>query len=207
VDSSSSLSFESSSSDAKSITLEFSGGQFGDLFSFLPVARTGGNQNVKGAQGYKMSSELAARVVEVDASGKVRLEGSRTVSLQGKEERLSISGWLDPNALGAERQVSFSRLADSRMSFRTFLDPASVTLSAADIEEVVVALGQPAAVAPGPAAAAGPAPGQGAIVGGAAGGAAGQAQTAPATSYSLTNDKKIELFLRYVNRLVDILFQ
>ena len=206
VDSTSSLSFEASSNDNKSITLEFSGGEFGNLFSFLPVARTGGNQSVKGGQKYSLSSEVAARVVETDAAGKVRVEGSRGVVLQGREEQLSISGWVDPAALGAARQVQFSRLADSRLSFRTFLQPSGPTLSAADIQEVVAALqaevaaGGAPGVLPVGGAASPAAPGT-------AGGLVGIAPVASGTTYTLSPEKKTELFLRYINRLADILFQ
>lgn len=212
VDSASSLSFEASSSDAKSITLEFAGGEFGNLFSFLPAGRTGGNQSVAGGSEYALSSEIAVRVVESDAAGNVRLEGTRAVSLQGREEELVISGWLDPGYLGASRAVGFSRLADSRLSFRTFLQPSAPILTSADIEEVVTALeaqvlaeteaeaGSAAGAAPGAAAV--PPAGAGAV------GVPGALElTRPLTTYTLTADKKTELFLRYINRLVDILFQ
>jgi len=201
VDSASSLSFEASSNDAKSITLEFSGGEFGNLFSFLPVGRTGGNQRVKGAQDYELASEIAVRVVESDAAGKVRVEGSRGVSIQGREEQLSISGWLDPGSLGAARQVRFSRLADSRLSFRTFLQPSAPTLSAADIEEVVAALEAELGAEAEAAAAAAPGAAPAAVP------AAPGTLAAPASRYTLTSERKTELFLRYINRLVDVLFQ
>jgi hypothetical protein len=223
IDASSSLSFEASSDDAKSITLEFSGGEFGNLFSFLPLGRTGGTQSVQGAQKYEASSEIAARVAESDAAGAVRVQGSRAVSIQGREEQLIVSGWLDPNDLGAGRRVRFSQLSDSRLSFRTFLEPAAPVLTAADIEQVVAALGGT------------PAPGAGAPAAGLAGGAAAaagpgaaaappqpaagqpgavppgvtlaQAPAARTTTYTLSDAKKVELFLQYINRLVDVLFQ
>jgi hypothetical protein len=198
VDGSSRLSFQSSRSDARSLTLEFSGGEFGNLFSFLPAARTGGEQSLRGRQEYSLRSRFAARVMQVDETGKARIQGSRSVSLEGKQESLTLSGWLDPADLGGGREVRFSQLADSRLSFRTLLQPAAPTLTARDIQAIVAALGQPAAPAAGaaapPAAAAGaPAPAP-----------AGQ----PARpSYQLTDSKRLELFLRYVNQLIDLLFQ
>jgi len=206
IDSSSRLSFDSSSNDAKSVTLEFSGGEFGSLFSFLPAGRTASTQGVKGAHRYELASELAARVVEIDGAGKARVEGTRAVSVQGREEQLTVSGWLDPNALGAARQVHFSRLSDSRLSFRTFVQPASAILTAQDIEEALAALqrapdlapvGLPPAPAP-PGVPAAPAGIEGEGVAGA---------EAPAAVFTLAEAKRIELFLLYVNRLVDILFQ
>jgi hypothetical protein len=198
VDGSSRISFQASRSDARNLTLEFSGGEFGNLFSFLPNARSGGEQNLRGRQDYTLSSRFAARVVQVDGTGKARIQGSRSVSLEGGQESLTLAGWLDPADLSGGRVVRFSQLADSRLSFRTLLQPAVPTLTTQDIQAAIAALAQPAAAppagAPPTAAPAGP-PTQV---------PAGQA---PRPTYQLTDSKKLELFLRYVNQLIDLLFQ
>jgi flagellar basal body L-ring protein FlgH len=201
IDASSSLSFEASTSDAKNITFEFSGGEFGNLFSFLPSTRTGGNQSVKGAQDYSLETEIAARVAEIDETGNARLEGSRTFSLENKEELIAIAGWIDPGTLGSDRRITFSQLADARLQFRTFLQPSAATLTAADIEEVIQTIEIPATAAAVPTEAATAAP-------------AAPAEVAPVQpliqerrSYQLSQEKKIELFLSYINRMVDLLFQ
>jgi hypothetical protein len=211
VDGSSRLSFQSSRSDARNLTLEFSGGEFGNLFSFLPAARTGGEQNLRGRQEYALRSRFAARVMQVDETGKARIQGSRSVNLEGKQENLTLSGWLDPADLGGGREVRFSQLADSRLSFRTLLQPTAPTLTTQDIQAVVAALGQPAAPAAGTAGppAAGAAPAAAAVP--PAGAAAGAPGLAPAgqtarPSYQITDSKRLELFLRYVNQLIDLLF-
>jgi hypothetical protein len=197
VDGSSRLSFQASRSDARSLTLEFSGGDFGNLFSFLPNARSGGEQNLRGRQDYTVSSRFAARVVQVDDTGKARIQGSRSVSLEGGQEGLILSGWLDPADLGGGRVIRFSQLADSRLSFRTMLQPATPTLTTRDIQAAVAALAQPAAPPAGaPTAAAPGAPP-----------AQPPAAQAPRPTYQLTDSKKMELFLRYVNQLIDLLFQ
>ncbi len=198
VDGSSRLSFQASRSDARNLTLEFSGGDFGNLFSFLPNARSGGEQNLRGRQDYTLSSRFAARVVQVDGTGKARIQGTRSVSLEGGQESLTLAGWLDPADLGGGRVIRFSQLADSRLSFRTLLQPASPTLTTQDIQAVVAALAPPAAAptAGAPSAAApGAAPAQ------------APAAQAPRPTYQLTDSKKMELFLRYVNQLIDLLFQ
>ena len=185
IDTSTSLSFDASVSDAKNITFEFSGGEFGNLFSFLPATRTGGNQSARGKQEYTLQTEVAARITEIDGTGKARVEGTRSFSLENKEELVSISGWIDPGILGPDRIVSFSQLADARLQYRTLLEPAGATLTAADIEEVIETIQtQPAAGAP-----------------------ATQSLVEERRSYQLTQEKKIELFLSYINRMVDLLFQ
>jgi hypothetical protein len=216
IDASSSLSFEATTTDAKNVTFEFSGGEFGNLFSFLPSTRTGGSQSVRGGQDYTFETEIAARIAQIDETGKALLQGSRSFSLENKEELVSISGWIDPGTLGPDRRVSFSQLADSRLQFRTFLQPAGQTLSAADIEEVIQLIEHPAAVAPAAEAAPGTTPAAGAPAAETAPGAPPtSAAASPAAgtvteerrSYQLTQEKKIELFLSYINRMVDLLFQ
>ncbi len=202
IDGATSLSFQAAASDAKSLTLEFSGGQFGNLFSFLPRTRSGGEMSSRGRQQYTLESRFAARVTQVDATGKARIEGTRNVTLEGKQESLALSGWLDPADLVSGSEVRFSRLADSRLSFRTLLQPAAPVLTSRDIQQIVAAL-PPAA--PPPAAPAAPAAPP-------AGYAAGQTPAAaptgaPAAEYTLTDARKVELFLLYVNRLIDFLFR
>ena len=208
IDGATSLSFEAASSDAKSLTLEFSGGEFGSLFSFLPQARSGGELSTRGRQQYALESRFAARVTQVDAGGKARIQGTRSVALQGKQESLALSGWLDPLDLRPGREVRFTQLADSRMSFRTLLEPAAPTLTSRDIQQIVAALAAPAAgVQPGVTGAQPRATGAQSAPGAAAG-QAGATGTAPSrTGFTLTDARKQELFLRYVNRLIDILFQ
>jgi hypothetical protein len=210
IDASSSLSFEATSSDAKNITFEFTGGEFGNLFSFLPTTRTGSDQSVEGQQDFSLQTEIAARVAEIDGAGKARLEGSRTFSVENKEELISIGGWIEPSTLGSDRRVAFSQLADSRLQFRTFLQPSTPTLSAADIEEVIETIEIPAVAPPSEAA-----PPAGAVPAETGEAAAADQPAAPEVqpviqerrSYQLSEERKIELFLIYVNRMVDLLFQ
>jgi hypothetical protein len=214
IDASSSLSFAATSSDAKNVTFEFSGGEFGNLFSFLPTTRTGGNQSVEGDQNFSLETEIAARVAEIDGTGKARLEGSRTFSVENKDELITIGGWIDPRTLESGRQVSFSQLADARLQFRTFLQPSAPTLTAADIKEVIETIGIPTGAVAPPAEGAVAAPTAGVVPAGgeaapAAQPAAPRVETAvqERRSYQLSQEKKIELFLIYINRMIDLLFQ
>ena len=197
IDGATSLSFQAAASDAKSLTLEFSGGQFGNLFSFLPQTRSGGEMSSRGRQQYTLESRFAARVAQVDTTGKARIQGTRNVTLEGKQESLALSGWLDPADLVAGREVRFSQLADARLSFRTLLEPAAPVLTSRDIQQIVAALPPAPAAAPAPAAGAPAAP---PAVQGA------PPTAARAAEYTLTDARKVELFLRYVNRLIDFLF-
>ena len=192
VDAASALSFSSSSSDSKNITLEFSSGEFGDLFSFLPVVTSSGAQTVKGKEEYTLKFVIGTRVVEIDSLRKAFLQGTRSINLEGKEQSLTLTGWVDPQQLGPERKISFSQLANVQLEFRSFLQPSADTLTDEDIVEIIQAIQAPPAEGVGeeevqPEA---PAPeGTGAL------------------SYQLTESRKKELLLRYINRLIDLIFQ
>jgi hypothetical protein len=199
VDASSALSFSASTSDSKNLTLEFSGGEAGNLFSFLPQVRSGGNSTTKGAQEMRLRGEVAAVVTDTDATGRGMIQGTRTISIEGKEESVTVSGWLHPKDLDQGGKAPFSRLGDGKLVFRTFLQPSRDILTDQDIQRIITAA--PAAPAAAPAA-------PGAAAPAAPGTAAQPAATpaAPTSTLALTDARKKELLLLYLNRLVDILF-
>lgn len=196
------LSFSSSTIDSKNITLEFSGGEFGDLFSFLPVLSAGGTQSLKGEEEFSIKTLIGTRIMEVDPSNKALVQGTRRITFGGKEQSLTLTGWVDPKSLGPERKINFSHLADAQLQFRTLLQPAADTISLEDIEEIIEPVVEPT--------------GEGAIEPAAAGEAEPEIEPGAAAvesavemgkRYQLSEARKKELFLIYVNRLVDLIFQ
>jgi hypothetical protein len=229
VDSSSALSFTSTNSDSKSLTIEFSGGEGGNLFSFLPQVKTGGTLSAKGGEQYSLRAEVPATVTQTDQTGRALVSGTRSITLEGKEQSINLTGWVSPKDVDPRGRVALSRLADARLVFKTFLAPSQPILSDKDIQTIIAAAPAPAALAtpaapaggraPAPAAAAGqpggaqaPAPAAAAPASPAVGAAAAQPagaatpQPAAAPQLSLTDAKKKELLLLYLNRLIDILF-
>ncbi len=198
IDSNFVFSYGASSKDSKGISLEYSGGEFGDLLSFLPAVKTGSDRSAKGEDTYNLSTEIVARVVELDANGGARIEGSKTLSFEGKQESMTLSGWVAQQDLGRDRRVSFSKIADSRIVFRGLLQQSEDILAAEDIEEVIPAVAAETGLPPaGLETAAGP---------GIEVQPASQALPQQKT-YRLSDAKKRELFLRYVNRLIDLIFR
>jgi flagellar basal body L-ring protein FlgH len=201
IDASSSLSFSASSNDSKNLTLEFTGGDSGNLFSFLPQLRTGGTQSTTGKDSLSLKTQIPVVVTAVNPDGSAQVQGSRIVSVQGKNESVTVSGSVSPNLLDQKGTVSFSRLANSRLVYTTFLASAKDVLTPADLRTLltpapaaaVTAAGQPAA-APAGAPAAAPAPL-----------AAGAAQ-APQQTLAISDARKKELLLLYLNRLIDVVF-
>jgi len=196
IDSSSSLSFSSTSSDTKSLTLELSGGEYGELFSFLPSGSSRGDRSVKGSEEYEIKSSIGTRVQEIDNTGRAFIRGVRSVSFEGKEESITLSGWLEPALLGSDKRIAFSRLADARLIFRTLLEPGGEVVTDRDIEEVSRSL--PAVTAPISTTTEGVSEEPGASIP-----AAAQA----GSGYKLTDSRKNELLLLYINRIVDIIFK
>jgi flagellar basal body L-ring protein FlgH len=177
IDSGFSLAFSSASKDAKSITFEFGGGNYGNLFTFLPVTKTGAEGTVSGKETYAFKTELAARVVDIDPTGKLVLSGTRTMQFEGKQETVTIAGRVDPKAVGSAKRVKFASIENTSLSFSSFLQPQTNTLSAQDIQETITE------ITTGPT---------------------GEKKQQVTTA--LTDAKKRELVLRYLNRLLDILF-
>jgi len=182
IDASSSLSFSASNTDSKNLTLEFSGGESGNLFSFLPQVRTGGAQSVKGKEELSLRTQVPVVVLQVGADGRAQVQGSRSISVEGKEESITVTGRADPRLVDSKRRIALSQLADARLVYRTFLRPSRDILSQRDLQEIF-------AVQPAPAAGAAPA-----------------GSTAAARTLTITEARKRELLLLYLNSLIDILF-
>ena len=211
IDSAASFDFEATANDNKTLSLSLSGGDLGDLFSFLPSGSSGGDLATGGQQSYAIQALVGARVVDTDAGGNARVEGIRSVTLAGRQESVTVAGWLDPGALasGVGQRAMFSQLTDGVLSVTSFLAPEAPILRADDlvIPDLDVATAQDAInplLAPAAApdvddllAAAGQA--DAATVDGAA--AAGQPKLA------LSDERQRELLLQYLNRLIDLIFQ
>lgn len=191
VDADSRLSYSATSNDSKNITLEFAGGDYGNLFSFLPVITARGDSRLEGEEAFALQALIGGRVAEIDAAGKARIAGTQSTSVAGNEETVSVSGWLDPRDLGTGRVVDFSRLADARLNFSTFMQSPNQILTNRDIEEILRTLQVTSPPQPGAEAES----------------TVPAAEIAGQRSYQLSEDKKRELLLRYINRMVDLIFQ
>jgi flagellar basal body L-ring protein FlgH len=206
IDASSSLSFSSSSNDSKNLTLEFSGGEAGNLFSFLPQVRTGGTLTTTGKDSLSLKTEVPVVVTAVNPDGTAQVQGSRTIAVQGKNESITITGIVSPTLIDQKGAIGFNRLANARLVYTTFLASAKDVLSPADLQTLLAPTPPAgAAAAPGaPAAAAAPAGAQPGATQPAAAQPAGAAAARP--GLAIPDARKKELLLQYLNRLIDIVF-
>jgi flagellar L-ring protein precursor FlgH len=207
IDASSSLSFSSSSNDSKNLTLEFSGGETGNLFSFLPQLRTGGSQSAKGKEDLGLRTTIPVTVVAIGSDGRAQVQGARAVSVQGKEESVTVSGWASPKFVDQKGRISFSQLADARLLYRTFLQSSREVLTQKDLQEMLAPSPQASAGGPTTAVQATPAPAAApAQPATAASGAAAPPSTTSQKTYAIPDARKKELLLLYLNRLIDVIF-
>jgi flagellar basal body L-ring protein FlgH len=198
IDASSSLSFTASTNDSKSLTLEFSGGDSGNLFSFLPQVRTGGTMSTTGRDNLSLRTQLPVVVTAINADGSAQVRGSRTVAVQGKNESITVSGSVSPSQMDQKGAINFSRLANARLSYTTLLASSQDVLTNAELQTL---LAPAAAAAPAgttaPAAAGTAAPAV----------AATAAPTTPAApQLTISDARKRQLLLQYLNRLIDVVF-
>jgi flagellar basal body L-ring protein FlgH len=210
IDASSSLSFSASSNDSKSLTLEFTGGDSGNLFSFLPQVRTGGTQTTTGRDNLSLKTQMPVLVTAVNPDGTAQVQGSRTIAVQGKNESITVSGSLSPGLLDQKGTVAFSRLANARLAYTTLLTSAQDVLTQADLQTLLAPAAATGAAATAGAPAAAAAPGTTAAPGAAAtapaAGAAATAAAPAAPQTTITDARKKQLLLLYLNRLIDIVF-
>jgi hypothetical protein len=210
IDTTSKLAFKAVASDSRTFTLEFSGGETGNLFSFLPAGRTAADRGSSGGQELSLRGRVPVTVQDVDAAGRALVRGSRTIAIEGRAESIEIDGWVNPRDVGSDRVVAFSRVADARLVYRSLLSSARDVLTAEDIRRVLAAgtavTSTAAAAAAGTTAAATGAPAAGPAGSATGADAAATAPTAPSTTLALTDEKKLELLLVYLNRLVDLVF-
>ena len=205
IDDSTSLTFSSSSNDSKNLTMEFTGGESGNIFSFLPQVRTGGTLTTTGKDSLGLKTQIPVVVTAVNPDGSAAVQGSRTVAIQGKNESITISGTVPAGQPAGA--VSFSRLANARLTYATFLASAANVLSPADLVTPPPPPAASAAATPAAAGTAAPAApaGTAAAATPAATSAAGAPAAAP-TGLTIPDARKKQLLLQYLNRLVDVIF-
>jgi len=188
------LSYDSSRIDSERVSIELTGGEGDGLFSFLPSGSSSGNQSLDGSEAIEIETTVAVSVVGVDENGNLTLSGGRTVVIQGKQATVTLTGTVDPALLGEGRTLPISSIADARIVYETLLSTGRPNILSQDIEEepVIAASAAEATVQ----------------TDGEAGEAGAAGITEPvATVPALTEEKKRELLLLYVNRLIDLVFE
>jgi len=97
------------------LTASTSGG--GSRFGIRTRNDVGDRQRGESSRQQRFAGEISARVVEVTASGMVRVEGSKKIQIDEVEEEVTIRGWVRPQDLSIENTVESWRLSDAEILY------------------------------------------------------------------------------------------
>ena len=164
--------------------MTFSGGETGNLFSFLPEAASTRRGGTEGEEDLALSASIAVRVQETDDSGMSLLRGSRNTSVSGGVQALTVSGWCNPKSVAADGTIPFQQLADGTLTYRTLLDGEEEILREEDIITAIAALESEAADDNDE-----------------------EGGTGTPETKTLSEERKAELLLQYINQFLTIIFQ
>ena len=186
LDNKTSLSFAASRVDSKRISIELTGGE-GDLFAFLPTGTSSTNESLTGESEVTISATIATRVVGIDASGSLLLQGQSSLRSDSRTETIEITGVVDPALVLEGNRISSSSMADLSIVFTTLLELDTPVLTADDlVREVSPIAVDIAETATDPAI-----------------------ESAPSAdadeTLAISGERREELLLVYINRLVDLI--
>lgn len=210
--------------DSSEGRLSFSGGSGSGLFDFLPQASTGNTREVEEESAYSLDTQISAAVSARDENGLYYLEGERTLTINGHRETLRVAGWFSPQQVASDGSVDFGTLHRSSLEYISpglesaqiigpddisrveqpeSMGPAAPTGEAAAVEETTETAGteegglptdepadQPAAVPEGPAES-----------------LPSEAERQTGAGYQLSEEKQLQLLLRFFNRFLGTVFK
>jgi len=225
VDINSSLQLEASHIGAKSATLSIKGGATGDLLSFLPEIESSNDAETEADENLSFSTRLSATVEEIDENGKGYIRGTRTVSVNGQTEAVTITGWVSPKSINTQGAVPFTELTEAKLVYKSVLESDREVISSEELikqqqattdTDLIQDQTQETATSDEAAAEQGTAEteGEGAAEQGSAAAqtaaSEGQAETEPTESikesYNISDKRKKELLLQYINSFLDLMF-
>jgi hypothetical protein len=189
LDTETALSFSASKTGDKEVVFEFSGGEGGNPFAFLPDVKSGDRKDIEGEEDLSLKGSLAARVGEQRERGLYYIQGSRTAQIQGAVQALTVTGWLDSSLLTDGRTFPFGLLQDGKLVFRSFLQSDTPILTEEDIARGIEEAEETAENTADPEE------------------AAAATEEPAGKGLSLTEEKKRELLLGYINQFLDLVFQ
>jgi flagellar L-ring protein precursor FlgH len=92
-------------------------GSGGGSFGLQTNNDVGDRQRGESSRQQRFSGEISARVVEVNASGMVRIQGTKKLQIDEVEEEVTIRGWVRPQDLSLQNTVESWRLSDAEILY------------------------------------------------------------------------------------------
>jgi flagellar L-ring protein precursor FlgH len=65
-----------------------------------------------------LTAVLSARVVAIDAAGNARIQGGKTVNVDGRLQQVSIEGYVRPDDVTSDNLVSSARIAEATILYK-----------------------------------------------------------------------------------------
>jgi flagellar L-ring protein precursor FlgH len=65
----------------------------------------------------RLAGEITVRVMEVDSAGRLRVEGSKTLQIDGHEQALRLTGWIRPEDVPPHNVIESWRVADASIEY------------------------------------------------------------------------------------------
>jgi flagellar L-ring protein FlgH len=76
------------------------------------------SQNGQANRSGGLSGVLTARVVSIEAGGAARIEGSKTLTVDGRNQEIRLTGFVRPQDLSTDHVVHSSRVADAAITYK-----------------------------------------------------------------------------------------
>lgn len=200
------LSLSASHVDSQEGKLSFTGGEGESLFSFLPEGSSSAVREVEEDSAYTLETQIPARIVERDQNGVLRVEGQRSVTINGNAETVRIRGLASAESVDSQGVLQFEDLYNAVLEYTSPGLESSEFLAAEDINRTE----QETPAPPEPATGETDNTEQTVNTEQSLEQQAGenQASTVPAgSSLSLTPEKQQELLLHFFNRFISSLFK
>jgi len=65
-----------------------------------------------------LTAVLSARVIAIDASGNAKIHGAKTVTVDGRNQEVSIEGYVRPDDVTSDNLVSSARIAEATILYK-----------------------------------------------------------------------------------------
>ena len=197
------LSLSASHVDSQEGKLSFTGGEGESLFSFLPEGSSNAVREVEEESTYTLETKIPARIVERDQNGLLRVEGQRSVTINGNAETVQVRGLASAESVDSQGVLQFEDLYNSVLEYTSPGLESSEFLTAEDIsrteQETTASSAPPNSALPEVDNTEQALEQQ-----------AGENQSntvAGSSSLSLTPEKQQELLLQFFNRFISSLFK
>lgn len=171
------LSYKATLNNNKSGSLTITGGDVSDMFSFLPDASSKQNFSAANTDELIISSTISGVISEITPVGLLRINGKKEIQVDKNKETIEISGLVHPKSINESGVINSVDLTNSSITYTTGIGSDSLVLTSNDFQEIESDAGP------------------------------GNSDAASKQVLELTDNKKTQLLLRYLNNLIDLLIK